>query len=182
MFNFSFPDCYAAAFSPLQVGNENLEDGVPLEHLITCVPSITVVTAQNGFKVIKWVHNKPPGQNSGRNRHKYSSYVSTLHISHMHLNFNILLFFFVCLFLQSPGFSVAKVRLAIPSSSSLAERLLTCWRVSHLASCRSANSYLHTTITLLSNAESLTTVSPSCWSFWKPSHMSYRFSKENPFH
>uniref|UniRef100_A0A3B5LZ26 Meiosis regulator and mRNA stability factor 1 n=1 Tax=Xiphophorus couchianus TaxID=32473 RepID=A0A3B5LZ26_9TELE len=60
----SFPDCYAAAFSPLQVGNENLEDGVPLEHLITCVPSITVVTAQNGFKVIKWVHNKPPGQNS----------------------------------------------------------------------------------------------------------------------
>ncbi|XP_054896781.1 meiosis regulator and mRNA stability factor 1 isoform X2 [Poeciliopsis prolifica] len=60
----SFPDCYAAAFSPLQVGNETLEDGVPLEHLITCVPSIAVVTAQNGFKVIKWVHNKPPGQNS----------------------------------------------------------------------------------------------------------------------
>uniref|UniRef100_A0A096M7A4 Meiosis regulator and mRNA stability factor 1 n=1 Tax=Poecilia formosa TaxID=48698 RepID=A0A096M7A4_POEFO len=60
----SFPDCYAAAFSPLQVGNETLEDGVPLEHLITCVPSIAVVTAQNGFKVIKWVNNKPPGQNS----------------------------------------------------------------------------------------------------------------------
>ncbi|XP_008407266.1 meiosis arrest female protein 1 isoform X3 [Poecilia reticulata] len=60
----SFPDCYAAAFSPLQVGNESLEDGVPLEHLITCVPSIAVVTAQNGFKVIKWVNNKPPGQNS----------------------------------------------------------------------------------------------------------------------
>uniref|UniRef100_A0A3B3TWF3 Meiosis regulator and mRNA stability factor 1 n=1 Tax=Poecilia latipinna TaxID=48699 RepID=A0A3B3TWF3_9TELE len=54
-----FPDCYAAAFSPLQVGNETLEDGVPLEHLITCVPSIAVVTAQNGFKVIKWVNNKP---------------------------------------------------------------------------------------------------------------------------
>ncbi|XP_043969598.1 meiosis regulator and mRNA stability factor 1 isoform X6 [Gambusia affinis] len=60
----SFPDCYAAAYTPLQVGNETLEDGVPLEHLITCVPSIAVVTAQNGFKVIKWVHNKPPGQNS----------------------------------------------------------------------------------------------------------------------
>uniref|UniRef100_A0A3Q1C3R7 Meiosis regulator and mRNA stability factor 1 n=1 Tax=Amphiprion ocellaris TaxID=80972 RepID=A0A3Q1C3R7_AMPOC len=60
----SFPDCYAAKFSPLQLGNETMEGGVPLEHLITCVPSITVVTAQNGFKVIKWVHNKPPAPNS----------------------------------------------------------------------------------------------------------------------
>lgn len=60
----SFPDCYAAQFSPLQLGNETLEGGVPLEHLITCVPSITIVTAQNGFKVIKWIHNKPPAPNS----------------------------------------------------------------------------------------------------------------------
>ncbi|XP_051239907.1 meiosis regulator and mRNA stability factor 1 isoform X2 [Dicentrarchus labrax] len=60
----SFPDCYAAKFSPLQLGNETLEGGVPLEHLITCVPSITIVTAQNGFKVIKWIHNKPPAPNS----------------------------------------------------------------------------------------------------------------------
>ncbi|XP_040001756.1 meiosis regulator and mRNA stability factor 1 isoform X3 [Xiphias gladius] len=60
----SFPDCYAAKFSPLQLGNETLEGGVSLEHLITCVPSITIVTAQNGFKVIKWIHNKPPAPNS----------------------------------------------------------------------------------------------------------------------
>ncbi|XP_073329433.1 meiosis regulator and mRNA stability factor 1 isoform X3 [Pagrus major] len=60
----SFADCYAAKFSPLQLGNETLEGGVPLEHLITCVPSITIVTAQNGFKVIKWIHNKPPAPNS----------------------------------------------------------------------------------------------------------------------
>ncbi|XP_039668556.1 meiosis regulator and mRNA stability factor 1 isoform X3 [Perca fluviatilis] len=60
----SFPDCYAAKFSPLQLGNETLEGGIPLEHLITCVPSITIVTAQNGFKVIKWIHNKPPAPNS----------------------------------------------------------------------------------------------------------------------
>ncbi|KAG7214530.1 hypothetical protein INR49_023045 [Caranx melampygus] len=59
----SFPDCYAAKFSPLHLGNETLEGGVPLEHLITCVPSITIVTAQNGFKVIKWIHNKPPAPN-----------------------------------------------------------------------------------------------------------------------
>ncbi|XP_060907408.1 meiosis regulator and mRNA stability factor 1 isoform X4 [Labrus mixtus] len=60
----SFPDCYAAKFSTLQLGNETLEGGVPLEHLITCVPSITIVTAQNCFKVIKWIHNKPPAPNS----------------------------------------------------------------------------------------------------------------------
>ncbi|KAK5866453.1 hypothetical protein PBY51_020644 [Eleginops maclovinus] len=60
----SFPDCYASKFRPLQLGNETLHDGVPLEHLITCVPSITIVTAQNGFKVIKWIHNKPPASNS----------------------------------------------------------------------------------------------------------------------
>ncbi|XP_061625686.1 meiosis regulator and mRNA stability factor 1 isoform X6 [Phyllopteryx taeniolatus] len=59
----SFPDCYEAKFSPLQLGNETLECGVPLEHLITCVPSITIVTAHNGFKVIKWIHNKPPAPN-----------------------------------------------------------------------------------------------------------------------
>ncbi|XP_029006216.1 meiosis regulator and mRNA stability factor 1 isoform X3 [Betta splendens] len=60
----SFPDCYAAKFRPLQLGNETLEGGVPLEHLITCVPSITIVTAQNGFKIIKWIHNKPPAPNT----------------------------------------------------------------------------------------------------------------------
>ncbi|CAN9509841.1 unnamed protein product [Ophioblennius macclurei] len=59
----SFPDCYAAQFSPLQLGGETLEGAVSLEHLITCVPSVTVVTAQNGFKVIKWIHNKPPLSN-----------------------------------------------------------------------------------------------------------------------
>ncbi|XP_068506784.1 meiosis regulator and mRNA stability factor 1 isoform X2 [Syngnathus scovelli] len=60
----SFTDCYEAKFCRLELGNETLECGVPLEHLIACVPSITIVTAQNGYKVIKWVHNKPPASNS----------------------------------------------------------------------------------------------------------------------
>ncbi|KAM8842273.1 meiosis regulator and mRNA stability factor 1 isoform 3-T4 [Synchiropus picturatus] len=60
----SFPDCYEAQFRPLELVNETIEGAVPLEHLITCVPSITIVTAQNGFKVIKWIHNKPPTVNS----------------------------------------------------------------------------------------------------------------------
>ncbi|XP_036425989.1 meiosis regulator and mRNA stability factor 1 isoform X1 [Colossoma macropomum] len=61
----SFPECYAAEFSPLTVAEEGkLEGSVPLEHLITCIPGITIVTAQNGFKVIKWIHNKPPPPNA----------------------------------------------------------------------------------------------------------------------
>ncbi|XP_041958980.1 meiosis regulator and mRNA stability factor 1 isoform X4 [Alosa sapidissima] len=68
----SFPECYAAEFSPLTVAEEGeLEDGVPLEHLITCVPGVTVVTAQNGFKVIKWIHNKPPPPNAGKDTSQY---------------------------------------------------------------------------------------------------------------
>ncbi|XP_058634946.1 meiosis regulator and mRNA stability factor 1 isoform X4 [Onychostoma macrolepis] len=61
----SFPECYAAEFSPLPVAEEGkLEGSVPLEHLITCIPGVTIVTAQNGFKIIKWIHNKPPAPNA----------------------------------------------------------------------------------------------------------------------
>ncbi|XP_067314927.1 meiosis regulator and mRNA stability factor 1 isoform X3 [Pseudorasbora parva] len=61
----SFPECYAADFSPLTVAEEGkLEGSVPLEHLITCIPGVTIVTAQNGFKIIKWIHNKPPPPNA----------------------------------------------------------------------------------------------------------------------
>uniref|UniRef100_A0A8D0BI04 Meiosis regulator and mRNA stability factor 1 n=1 Tax=Salvator merianae TaxID=96440 RepID=A0A8D0BI04_SALMN len=55
----SFPDCYASEFSHLQMVQEG-EGGVPLEHLITCVPGVNIATAQNGIKVVKWIHNKPP--------------------------------------------------------------------------------------------------------------------------
>ncbi|XP_053540130.1 meiosis regulator and mRNA stability factor 1 isoform X3 [Ictalurus punctatus] len=61
----SLPECYASEFSPLTMEEEGkLEGSVPLEHLITCIPGITIVTAQNGFKVIKWIHNKPPPPNA----------------------------------------------------------------------------------------------------------------------
>lgn len=55
----SFPDCYAAEFGELDVVQEN-QGGVPLEHFITCVPGVNIAAAQNGVKVVKWVHNKPP--------------------------------------------------------------------------------------------------------------------------
>ncbi|KAM5199007.1 meiosis regulator and mRNA stability factor 1 isoform 3-T3 [Hipposideros larvatus] len=60
----SFPDCYTAEFGELEVMHENRGDGVPLEHLITCVPGVSIATAQNGVKVVKWIHNKPPPPNT----------------------------------------------------------------------------------------------------------------------
>ncbi|XP_067859331.1 meiosis regulator and mRNA stability factor 1 isoform X2 [Heptranchias perlo] len=59
----SFLDCYAAEFTVLRIVEEG-EGGIPLEHLITCVPGVNIVTAQNGIKVVKWVHNKPPPPNA----------------------------------------------------------------------------------------------------------------------
>ncbi|XP_014651814.1 PREDICTED: meiosis arrest female protein 1 isoform X1 [Ceratotherium simum simum] len=59
----SFPDCYSAEFGELEVVQEN-QGGVPLEHLITCVPGVNIATAQNGVKVVKWIHNKPPPPNT----------------------------------------------------------------------------------------------------------------------
>ncbi|XP_073447256.1 meiosis regulator and mRNA stability factor 1 isoform X7 [Aquarana catesbeiana] len=60
---FSFPDCYAAEFSSLHEVGEG-QGGVPLEHIITCVPGVNIATTQNGVKVVKWIHNKPPPPNS----------------------------------------------------------------------------------------------------------------------
>ncbi|XP_032316870.1 meiosis regulator and mRNA stability factor 1 isoform X6 [Camelus ferus] len=60
----SFPDCYAAEFGELEVVQESRGGGVPLEHLITCVPGVNIATAQNGVKVVKWIHNKPPPPNT----------------------------------------------------------------------------------------------------------------------
>lgn len=59
----SFPDCYAAEFSILEMVEEG-HGGVPLEHLITCIPGVNIATAQNGIKVVKWIHNKPPPPNT----------------------------------------------------------------------------------------------------------------------
>uniref|UniRef100_A0ACB8FL76 Meiosis regulator and mRNA stability factor 1 n=2 Tax=Sphaerodactylus townsendi TaxID=933632 RepID=A0ACB8FL76_9SAUR len=55
----SFPDCYASEFSSLEMVPEG-QGGVPLEHLITCIPGVNIATAQNGIKVVKWIHNKSP--------------------------------------------------------------------------------------------------------------------------
>ncbi|XP_051062669.1 meiosis regulator and mRNA stability factor 1 isoform X2 [Phodopus roborovskii] len=59
----SFPDCYAAEFGDLEI-MQGSPRGVPLEHFITCIPGVNIATAQNGVKVVKWIHNKPPPPNT----------------------------------------------------------------------------------------------------------------------
>lgn len=59
----SFPDCYAAEFGDLEILQDS-HRGVPLEHFITCIPGVNIATAQNGIKVVKWIHNKPPPPNT----------------------------------------------------------------------------------------------------------------------
>ncbi|ERE89843.1 limkain-b1-like protein [Cricetulus griseus] len=59
----SFPDCYAAEFGDLEIMQDSPR-GVPLEHFITCVPGVNIATTQNGVKVVKWIHNKPPPPNT----------------------------------------------------------------------------------------------------------------------
>lgn len=50
----SLTDCYQSEVGPL----EEVESGVPLEHLVSCLPGVCIVTANSGFKFIQWLENK----------------------------------------------------------------------------------------------------------------------------
>ncbi|XP_042864024.1 meiosis regulator and mRNA stability factor 1-like isoform X3 [Penaeus japonicus] len=50
----SLVDCYEAEIGPV----EEAEDGVPLEHLVSCLPGVCIMTATGGFKYVQWVENK----------------------------------------------------------------------------------------------------------------------------
>ncbi|XP_045606696.1 meiosis regulator and mRNA stability factor 1 isoform X2 [Procambarus clarkii] len=49
----SLVECYHAEIGPL----EECDDGVPLEHLVSCLPGVCILTAAIGFKYIQWVEN-----------------------------------------------------------------------------------------------------------------------------
>ena len=57
VFPCSFPACYAAEFGPIY---QVQEGGVPLEHLLTCIPGIQVDVSKSGVKKIHWTENKAP--------------------------------------------------------------------------------------------------------------------------
>ncbi|CAL1526310.1 unnamed protein product [Lymnaea stagnalis] len=51
----SFPACYAAEFKPLEPCND---DGIPLEHVISCVPGVEITVSKIGVKVIQFQENR----------------------------------------------------------------------------------------------------------------------------
>ena len=55
---FSFPACFSAEVAQLVYVYEG---GVPLEHVISCVPGVRIVLSNTGVKKICWAENKPPG-------------------------------------------------------------------------------------------------------------------------
>ena len=55
--HFSFPVCYEHEFTRLHV---LAEGGVPLEHLITCIPGIQISLSKAGIKKVQWAENRPP--------------------------------------------------------------------------------------------------------------------------
>lgn len=67
----SFTHCYEETFGPLKKleGSKSLAEGeeiskenyVPLEHLITCIPGVSIKNTFNGVRIIKLSLNKPQG-------------------------------------------------------------------------------------------------------------------------
>lgn len=53
----SFPACYAAEFMPLEVEQKG---GIPLEHVISCVPGVEICVSKAGVKVIQFQQNREP--------------------------------------------------------------------------------------------------------------------------
>ncbi|XP_038064189.1 meiosis regulator and mRNA stability factor 1-like [Patiria miniata] len=59
----SFMVCYAAEFSTL---TEDFENGVPLEHLLTCIQGVRVGVSRDGFKTVCWEQSKPQPETGSR--------------------------------------------------------------------------------------------------------------------
>ena len=53
----SLVDCYTAEYGPLE---EVPDGGVPFEHLVSCIPVLSIDISIGGFKFIQWAKNKPP--------------------------------------------------------------------------------------------------------------------------
>lgn len=52
---YSFPTCYECVFGKLDTVEES---GVPLEHLLTCIPGIRIVRGPSLMKKIEWIDEK----------------------------------------------------------------------------------------------------------------------------
>ncbi|XP_078612171.1 meiosis regulator and mRNA stability factor 1-like [Branchiostoma floridae x Branchiostoma japonicum] len=54
----SFQTCYNSEIGTLPVDESGR--GVPVEHLISCVPGVNISHGQSGNKTVKWAQNRPP--------------------------------------------------------------------------------------------------------------------------
>lgn len=54
--SYSFPCCYGAAFAKL---SPTMDGGVPVEHLITCIPNVQMKVDKLGMKRVVWVESRP---------------------------------------------------------------------------------------------------------------------------
>lgn len=52
---YSFPSCFSAEFGELK---SVAEGGIPLEHLITCVPGVQISLSEGGIKSVQWAENR----------------------------------------------------------------------------------------------------------------------------
>ena len=60
---YSLPACYAAEFAELKTTTTG---GVPLEHMVSCVPGVQVIVSKSGIKKVQWAENKVTSQIPGR--------------------------------------------------------------------------------------------------------------------
>lgn len=56
----SIADCYQAQFGPLPIDSQ----GVPLEHLVSCIHGIDIIQSQGSFKYLTW--SQTAGQAEGK--------------------------------------------------------------------------------------------------------------------
>ena len=61
------PNCYEAQFEKLAID----ETGVPLEHLVSCLPGIEIYQGVGCVKYLRWLKSKANGdiQNEGEYKH-----------------------------------------------------------------------------------------------------------------
>ena len=72
----SFVACYTSELCPLE---PVAEGGVPLEHLLTCVPGVKVAISASGIKKVQWAENKPPPV-IGKTNYDIHRIITILHV------------------------------------------------------------------------------------------------------
>lgn len=76
--NFSLPCCYEAEFKEQL---EIVENGVPLEHLVSCLYSVELRQDIGSVKYIMWIGKKSPENNHEGNSLSCNNYIHECSLS-----------------------------------------------------------------------------------------------------